>query len=58
MDQTYIPSSRKRKRKYLQKPPFVKRLLLVDDDPDVTLTFKAGLDRAIRFSAFDASKVY
>jgi CheY-like chemotaxis protein len=26
------------------KPPFVKRILLVDDDPDVTLTFKAGLD--------------
>jgi CheY-like chemotaxis protein len=26
------------------KPPFVKRMLLVDDDPDVTLTFKAGLD--------------
>ena len=30
--------------KQLPKPPFVKRLLLVDDDPDVTLTFKAGLD--------------
>ena len=26
------------------KPPFVKRILLVDDDPDITLTFKAGLD--------------
>ena len=26
------------------KPPFIKRILLVDDDPDVTLTFKAGLD--------------
>jgi PleD family two-component response regulator len=26
------------------QPPFVKRILLVDDDPDVTLTFKAGLD--------------
>ena len=25
------------------KPPFIKRIL-VDDDPDVTLTFKAGLD--------------
>jgi CheY-like chemotaxis protein len=24
--------------------PFIKRILLVDDDPDVTLTFKAGLD--------------
>jgi CheY-like chemotaxis protein len=26
------------------KPPFIKRILVVDDDPDVTLTFKAGLD--------------
>src|SRR5215831_9794837 len=26
------------------KPPFIKRILLVDDDPDLTLTFKAGLD--------------
>ncbi len=26
------------------KPPFIKRILLVDDDPDVTLTFKVGLD--------------
>ena len=26
------------------KPPFIKRILLVDDDADVTLTFKAGLD--------------
>jgi hypothetical protein len=26
------------------KPPFIKRILLVDDDPDVTLTFKAGLE--------------
>jgi len=25
------------------KPPFIKRILIVDDDPDVTLTFKAGL---------------
>src|SRR5215467_12986114 len=24
--------------------PFIKRVLLVDDDPDVTLTFKAGLE--------------
>ncbi len=24
--------------------PFIKRILLVDDDPDITLTFKAGLD--------------
>ena len=26
------------------KPPFIKRILVVDDDPDLTLTFKAGLD--------------
>ena len=26
------------------KPPYIKRILLVDDDPDLTLTFKAGLD--------------
>ena len=26
------------------KPPLIKRILLVDDDPDVTLTFKAGLE--------------
>mgnify|MGYP001060705850 CR=1 FL=1 len=26
------------------KPPFIKRILVVDDDPDITLTFKAGLD--------------
>ena len=24
--------------------PFIKRILIVDDDPDLTLTFKAGLD--------------
>ena len=27
-----------------QPPPFIKRILVVDDDPDLTLTFKAGLD--------------
>jgi len=26
------------------KSPFTKRILIVDDDPDITLTFKAGLD--------------
>ncbi len=26
------------------KSSFIKRILLVDDDPDITLTFKAGLD--------------
>ncbi|HEY7082756.1 MAG TPA: response regulator [Nitrososphaeraceae archaeon] len=26
------------------KPPFIKRILFVDDDPDITLTFKAGLE--------------
>jgi CheY-like chemotaxis protein len=32
------------KVKVSPKPSFVKRILLVDDDPDVTLTFKAGLE--------------
>ena len=26
------------------KSPLIKRILVVDDDPDITLTFKAGLD--------------
>jgi CheY-like chemotaxis protein len=30
--------------KTIPKPPFIKRILVVDDDPDLTLTFKAGLD--------------
>ena len=30
--------------KELPKSPFIKRILVVDDDPDPTLTFKAGLD--------------
>ncbi len=30
--------------KTVPKPPYIKRILLIDDDPDVTLTFKAGLD--------------
>jgi PleD family two-component response regulator len=30
--------------KVTPKSPLIKRILLVDDDPDVTLTFKAGLD--------------
>jgi CheY-like chemotaxis protein len=31
-------------KKISVKPTFIKKILLVDDDPDVTLTFKAGLD--------------
>ena len=27
-----------------QKDPSLKRILIVDDDPDITLTFKVGLD--------------
>ena len=27
------------------KDPFLKRILVVDDEPDVTLTFKVGLER-------------
>jgi hypothetical protein len=26
------------------QPPYIKRILVVDDDPDLTLTLKAGLD--------------
>jgi CheY-like chemotaxis protein len=32
------------RRKQKQKDPFLKRILIVDDEPDVTLTFKVGLD--------------
>jgi CheY-like chemotaxis protein len=32
------------KAKVSLKPPFIKRILIVDDDPDVTLTFKTGLE--------------
>src|SRR5215217_1223614 len=28
----------------IRKDPFLKRILIVDDDPDITLTFKAGLE--------------
>jgi CheY-like chemotaxis protein len=34
----------KTKTKETPKSPFVKRILVVDDDPDLTLTFKAALD--------------
>jgi CheY-like chemotaxis protein len=27
-----------------EQPPFIKKILVVDDDPDFTLTFKAGLE--------------
>ncbi|MFL6398031.1 MAG: PleD family two-component system response regulator [Nitrososphaeraceae archaeon] len=27
-----------------EKDPFLKRILIIDDDPDITLTFKVGLD--------------
>ena len=44
-DQIYIPSQkRKQKNNHNQNHHFIKRILLVDDDPDITLTFKAGLD--------------
>ena len=32
------------KERERQKDPFLKRILIVDDDPDITLTFKVGLD--------------
>ena len=30
--------------RFEEKEPFLKRILIVDDDPDITLTFKVGLD--------------
>ncbi len=39
-----LPTILETETKVSPKPPFIKRILLVDDDPDITLTFKAGLD--------------
>jgi hypothetical protein len=32
------------RRKEEPSSPFLKRILIVDDDPDITLTFKIGLE--------------
>jgi CheY-like chemotaxis protein len=38
-----IPST-KQGEEQLLLPPFAKRILIIDDDPDITLTFKKGLE--------------
>ena len=43
------PQSEPMQQEYEQKEmeklsPFTKRILIVDDDPDITLTFKKGLE--------------
>jgi CheY-like chemotaxis protein len=40
------------------KTPFIKRVLLVDDDPDITLTFKAGLEGHCSVDGNKKSLVY
>ena len=40
------------------KPPFIKRILLVDDDPDLTLTFKAGFRRSLLWRGKKRFEVY
>jgi hypothetical protein len=34
------------------KDPFIKRILVVDDDPDITLTFKVGLEDDKSFEVY------
>ena len=41
---TIIETKTKEQQQSQPQSPFVKRILVVDDDPDLTLTFKAGLD--------------
>ena len=41
---TIIETETKEQQESQPQSPFVKRILVVDDDPDLTLTFKAGLD--------------
>lgn len=50
-DPNYLQSQRSNSHTLIEtgadvslKTTFIKRILLVDDDPDITLTFKAGLD--------------
>src|SRR5262249_46452659 len=38
------------------KPSLIKRILVVDDDPDLTLTFKAGLDGYYYYGDGDKKK--
>jgi DNA-binding response OmpR family regulator len=36
-----------------RKDPFFKRILVVDDDPDITLTFKVGLEDDKSFEVYE-----
>src|SRR3982750_3601379 len=53
--QTITPSI---ERETKEPPPSLKRILVVDDDPDITLTFKVGLeldydnDNKVRFEVY------
>ena len=44
-DETYLNRMQLQGIKEKQKDPFLKRILIVDDEPDITLTFKVGLER-------------
>ena len=40
----YLNSMQNQRIKEEEKDPLLKRILIVDDDPDITFTFKVGLD--------------
>jgi hypothetical protein len=47
------PQQRQEQEKKLS--PFTKRILIVDDDPDITLTFKKAFEEANRISGNKSS---
>jgi DNA-binding response OmpR family regulator len=58
-DLAYLKKMQNQRIKEKEKDPFLKRILIVDDDPDLTLTFKAALeedyhdnDNKIRFEVY------
>jgi DNA-binding response OmpR family regulator len=44
------PEQRQRQEEEKKLSPFTKRILIVDDDPDITFTFKKAFDEANRIS--------
>ena len=44
------PEQRQRQEEEKRLSPFTKRILVVDDDPDITFTFKKAFDEANRIS--------
>jgi DNA-binding response OmpR family regulator len=44
------PEQRQRQEEEKRLSPFTKRILIVDDDPDITFTFKKAFDEANRIS--------